>query len=87
MIEADKMSAQERAKLTRKIEMETEENSERFTRLSLRKISRMAQDCGVSYGEMVNRLDKKALERQYSEWQREYSKKYGKKVRAAGGAL
>lgn len=87
MIEADKMTAQERAKLTRKIEMETEENSEKFTRLSLRKINRMAQDCGVSYGEMVNRLDKKALERHYREWQQKYSKKYGKKVRAAGGAL
>lgn len=87
MIEADKMTAQERAKLTRKIEMETEENSERFTRFSLRKVNRMAQDCGVSYGEMVNRLDKKALERQYREWQQKYSKKYGKKARAAGDAL
>lgn len=86
MIEADKMSAQERAKLTRKIEMETEENSERFTRLSLRKISRMAQDCGVSYGEMVNRLDKKALERQYREWKKKYPNRYGEMARKVGDA-
>ena len=87
MIEADKMTARERAKLTRKIEMETEENSEKFTRLSLRRVNRMAQDCGVSYGEMVNRLDKKALERQYREWKKKYLKKCGKKARAAGDAL
>ncbi len=86
MIEADKMTAQERAKLTRKIEMETEENSEKFTRLSLRKISRMAHDCGISYGEMVNRLDKKALERQYREWKKKYPNRYGEMAREAGDA-
>lgn len=81
MIEADKMTEEERAALVREIENGANERQKKSKRRkdkhsvhpskhTLREVKDMANARGISYGEMVVQLDKYYLEKEYRKWKR-----------------